>query len=134
MKRFSTVGFAALVVLPWALGFFGTLETPQGFGAGRVVWAALVEVVTGLAALAVAAAVTGRIRVRYAWLGIVVAVTALIVGRLHQGVPVWPAGACCVRPGGRTGRRWRRHWTRSGSPTGPVTRCPRSPAASSSAP
>lgn len=94
MKRVSAAGFAALVVLPWAIGTFGTVETPRGFGTGLVIGAALVEVCVGLAALAVAAAVTGRIRVRYAWLGIAVAVAALILGRLHQGVPVWPAGAC----------------------------------------
>lgn len=41
---------------------------------------------------------------------------------------------CCVRPVGPTGPPSTTRCAPSGSPTGPVTRCPRSPAASSSAP
>ncbi|GAA1096905.1 sensor histidine kinase [Tsukamurella spumae] len=93
MKRSGAIGFAALALIPWAIGVLLTAESARGLAGHRAAWSLVVEILTSVGALIVLAAVVRRWPIGAAWSGIGLALLTAVTAATALEYPIWPAGA-----------------------------------------
>ncbi|KXP00945.1 sensor histidine kinase [Tsukamurella pseudospumae] len=93
MNRSGTIGFAALALIPWAIGGLLTAESARGLTGHRVAWSLAAEALTSVGAVIVLAAVVRRWPIGVAWTGIGLALVTAVTAATAPEYPIWPAGA-----------------------------------------